>query len=57
MDQQRRPPIRSGASTPRLSELIVRLEQLVQRLQRFQHRYGTQLLIAPSCAETVHMGL
>jgi hypothetical protein len=57
MDPQRRPPIRSGASTPRLSELIVRLEQLVQRLQRFQHRYGTQLLIAPSCAETVHMGL
>jgi hypothetical protein len=43
MAPRRHPPIRSGSSTPRLSELMARMEQLAQRLQRFQHRYGTQL--------------
>jgi hypothetical protein len=37
------PPTRSGSSTLRLSELIARLTQLAQRLQHFQHRYGTHL--------------
>ncbi len=43
LDPRRHPPIRSRASPHRLSELIARLEQLAQRLQHFQQRYGTQL--------------
>ena len=43
MAPRRHPTIRSGSSTSRLSELIARMEQLAQRLQHFQHRYGTQL--------------
>jgi hypothetical protein len=43
MDPRRHPPTRSGSSTPRFSELLARTEQLAQRLQHFQHRYGTQL--------------
>jgi hypothetical protein len=33
----------AGSGTHRLSELIARLEQLAQRLQHFQHRFGAQL--------------
>jgi hypothetical protein len=43
MDPQRHPPPRPDAGRHQLSELIVRLEQVAQRLQHFQHRYRTQL--------------
>jgi hypothetical protein len=43
MDPLPHPPLPPGSGTHRLSELIARLEQLLQRLQHFQHRYGTQL--------------
>jgi hypothetical protein len=43
MDPQRHPLPRSDASPHQLSELIVRLEQVGQRLQHFQHRYRTQV--------------
>jgi hypothetical protein len=43
MDPQRHPRPRSDASPHQLSELIVRLEQVAQRLRHFQHRYRTQL--------------
>jgi hypothetical protein len=39
-------PILQGWGTYRLSELIVRLAQLAQRLRYFQHRYATQLSYA-----------
>lgn len=43
MDPLPHPLLPPGSGTHRLSELIARLEQLAQRLQHFQHRYGTQL--------------
>jgi hypothetical protein len=43
MDPQRHLPPRADASPHQLSELIVRVEQVAQRLQHFQHRYQTQL--------------
>jgi hypothetical protein len=43
MDPRRHPPLRADARSHRLSELIVRVEQVAQRLQRFQHRYRTPL--------------
>jgi hypothetical protein len=43
MDPLPHPLLPPGSGTHRLSELIARLEQLAQRLQNFQHRYGTQL--------------
>jgi hypothetical protein len=42
MDPQHRPSPRADAS-PHLAELIVRVEQVAQRLQHFQHRFRTQL--------------
>jgi hypothetical protein len=43
MDPQRHLPPRADTSPHRLSELIVRVEQVAQRLQHFQHRFRTQL--------------